>query len=424
MKRSLPVIVGLLLAAVSCSREETPRSLPIKIVLDPGFQPTRALLPDEELITDYNLLIFNAFGILEEKVYIPRRQLTLKEGKAVHNTTLLLDVPYSIYAVANLGYELPCRSLEEVQQYRFHLAYPDEYSRGMVMAARSENRAVGHDGSFTLSLERVMARVDLSIDRSELDADVRFQVEEVLVGGCPASALLFRESRVAAKSETFTVGFGQSGRNVTPLNTDREPGHSGAVSLYLLENCQGDLLENVTTPQGRIFTQGTYAEVCSYIEIRASYRSPSYYSQAGNHLIYRFYLGESLNNFDVRRNTLYSICIKPRGDGLSEDSWRVDKSGLSATKSVFQLHPAAYNECVSGDDFHIWCDVEPADVPFYMEPLAHDDDEEVAKLYSYTVDPDGHGLTIHTWKGGTAVVYFKAGSPVNRDTLAMLVIDP
>ena len=126
----------------------------------------------------------------------------------------------------------------------------------------------------------------------------------------------------------------------------------------------------------------------------------------------------------MRRNTLYSICIKPRGDGLSEDSWRVDKSGLSATKSVFQLHPAAYNECVSGDDFHIWCDVEPADVPFYMEPLAHDDDEEVAKLYSYTVDPDGHGLTIHTWKGGTAVVYFKAGPPVNRDTLAMLVIDP
>lgn len=422
MKKYLPVI-GLLLAA-ACNREETPCSAPVRIVLDPGIPATRAATPDETLITDYNLLIFNAFGILEEKIYIPRRQLLLQEGKAIHTTSLLLDVPYSIYAVANLGYELPCRSLEEVQQYRFHLVYPDEYSRGMVMAARMENTAVGHSGTFTLPLERVMAKVALSIDRSALDADVHFQVEEVVVGGCPASATLFQESRIASGSETFSVGFSQSGRNVSPLNTDTEPGHSGTVNLYLLENCQGDLLENVTTPQGRVFTHGTYSEICSYVEIRASYHSPRWDSQAGNHLIYRFYLGESLNNFDVRRNTLYSICVKPTGDGLSEDSWRVDKSGLTATKSHFQLHPAAYNECASGEDFRIWCEVEPPDTPFYLEPLAHDDDEEVAKLYSYTLDPDGHGLTIHTWKGGTAVVYFQAGPPVNRDTLAMLVIDP
>jgi hypothetical protein len=31
---------------------------------------------------------------------------------------------------------------------------------------------------------------------------------------------------------------------------------------------------------------------------------------------------------------------------------------------------------------------------------------------------------IHARKGGTALVYFKAGPPVDRDTLALLVIDP
>ena len=418
-----PFLLFGLLLAVACSREKAPQKAPVTLYLDPGPLSTRAATPDENLISDYNLLIFNAFGILEEKVYRPRRQMLVTEGKAVYGTSLLLDVPYYIYAVANLGYELPCRTLEEVQEYRFHLAYPDEYGQGMLMVARAEKVTMGHSGSFTLPLERLMARVDLSIDRSSLDADVRFQVEEVVVGGCPSSALLFRESRVEAAAQTFTVGFSQSGRGVVPLNTDITPGHSGAVSLYLLENCQGNLLENVLSPSGRVFTEGNYGEVCSYIEIRASYHSSHYDSQAGRPLIYRFYLGESLDNFDVRRNTLYSITVKPEGDGLSEDSWRVVKDGLK-TKTAFGLFPAAYNECEIGDDFHLWCHVEPADVPFYMEPLAHDDDEEVAKLYSYTVDPDGHGLTIHTWKGGTAVVYFQAGPPVNRDTLAMLVIGP
>lgn len=416
---------ALLLCAAACRQEPLPQAVPTRIILDPGVLATRATDPDEQLITDYNLLIFNAFGVLEEKVYIPRRQMVVQGGKVIHTTTLLLDVPYSIYAMANIGYELPCRTLEEVKDYRYYLAYPDEYSRGIPMAGKLEYQAVGHSGTLNLALERMMARVDLTIDRSELDADVSFQVEEVAVGGCPLSALAFRESRVNGTSQTFITGFTKTGREATPLNSDVKPGISGTVSMYLLENCQGNLLENVVSPQGRIFTEGRYQEVCSYIEIRVSYNSPRWTSVAGNHLIYRFYLGESLNNFDVRRNTLYSITVKPQGDGLREDSWRVDKSGLTTKgKGTLSLFPAAYNECEIGDDYRIWCQIDPPDAPFYIEALAHDDDPEVAKLYSYTLDPDGHGLTIHTWKGGTAVVYFQAGPPVNRDTLAMLVIGP
>ncbi len=48
----------------------------------------------------------------------------------------------------------------------------------------------------------------------------------------------------------------------------------------------------------------------------------------GESLIYRFYLGENRNNFDVRRNTWYRITVQPTGDGLSEESWRVDQGGM------------------------------------------------------------------------------------------------
>ena len=59
-----------------------------------------------------------------------------------------------------------------------------------------------------------------------------------------------------------------------------------------------------------------------------------------------------------------------------------------------------------------------------IEPLSWDDDDIVHGLYAYDVDPDGHGLILHTLRGGSAFVYFKAGPPVNRDTLALVVIDP
>ena len=79
------------------------------------------------------------------------------------------------------------------------------------------------------------------------------------------------------------------------------------------------------------------------------------------------------------------------------------------------------------DDLHITFVAWPGyngDVDFEIEPVAWDDDESVHNLYTFDIDRDGHGLTIHTWKGGSVLVYFKAGPPVDRDTLALLVIDP
>jgi hypothetical protein len=197
---------------------------------------------------------------------------------------------------------------------------------------------------------------------------------------------------------------------------------SGRVSLYLPENLQGDLLDADDETEKQ-FSEGPYGRVCSYLEIRGSYHSDTWHSRAGEPLIYRFYLGDGPGNFDVFRNTACQVTVHLQGTGLDEDSWRVDKSRL-IPETRFDLHPAAYNECRSGEDFHLWCDVSPPDTYFEIEPVAWDDDDRVHDLYSFDIDPDGHGLTIHTRKGGSVMVYFKAGPPVNRDTLALLVIDP
>jgi len=420
----IPSILCSLLILASCTREPASLFHDVRISLVISTQQaTRAIEPDQDRITDYNLLIFNSFGLLEEKVFVSGREIVTEGGTVTHNTRLLQDVPYTILAAANLGYALPCNTLEQALSYRYYMAYPDEFTPGMPMAAFIDGMIPGGGGIIEIPLKRLMARIDLSIDRRALDPDVRFTVNEVTVGGCPSSVQLFSGSKANGADQIFLKGYHIEGAQVSPLNSDMSLGISKTVSVFLLENCQGDLLEHVTTDSGKVFTDSRYGEVCSYIEIKADYHSPSWHSRPGEHLIYRFYLGENLNNFDVRRNVLYKVTVRPEGDGLKEDSWRVDKSALEATKG-FNLHPAAYNECLSGEDFHIWCDVLPEGTPVEIEPVGYAEDQRVRDHYTYTIDPDGNGLTIHTWKGGSAVVYFKAGEPVNRDTLAVLVIDP
>ena len=417
----------VLFVPIGCTRTESLSStISVCIsLLSPESLQTRATDPDEDRISDYNLFIFNDYGLLEEKVYVSSRQLETENGVVTHHTRLMQNVPYTILAAANLGYELPCRTLAEAKAYRYHMAYPDEYTPGIPMATVLDNVRVGEDGQFTLPLKRLMARVDLRIDRTALDPEVQFTVRSVRVGGCPSSAQLFLvRSKAESREHVFGEGFAKSWREVDALNREVSVGLSDVCSFYLLENCQGDLLENVTTEQGKVFDNSRYQEVCSYIELKADYHSPLWNSRADSFLIYRFYLGENLNNFDVQRNVCYRVTVRPEGDGLREDSWRVNKSGLEPADKVFILHPAAYNECRSGEDFHLWCEVRPAGTPMTIDPLAHDTDPRVQEVFDYTIDADGYGLTLHTKKGGSAVVYFKAGPPVNRDTLAMVVVDP
>lgn len=309
MKRFLILLLSAVL--VACHKEE-PTLSKITLVMATGSVPTRAGDPDAQTISDYNLLIFNSFGLLEEKVYVPRRQLVLVGGKVRHSTTLFKEGSYTILAAANLGYELPVMTLGEAMAYRFFLAYPDEYSRGVPMAACLEEFTPGSEREQEIPLQRLMARVDLQMDRTALDSGVSLEVTDVRVGNCPSSATLFRVSKAETADQVFGTGFYKSGLEVAALNRDVSLGLSGTVSVFLLENCQGETL---------------HPTVCSFIEIRAEYHSSRWHTSPSSRLVYRFYLKEG-ENYDVTRNTQYSVRIKPRGDGLPDEEWRVDKSGL------------------------------------------------------------------------------------------------
>lgn len=294
----------LLIAAVAaCARVEPPEEVSITL-LPPGVH-TRSSDPQETLVTDYNIFVFNSFGLLEYSTYVPRREY----GGEIPSCSVRLvkEAPYTVLAAANLGYELVFQNLEEALQYRYHMAYPDEFQAGMPMAACMADAVAGKDLKIIVPLERLMSRVDLRIDRRELNEDVSIRITFVTVCDAASSVLLFGDSVVDNWSNLFGSGYYKSGPQVYPLNHDTLDGMSGEVSLYLLENRPGGLVQ-------------------SYVEVKAEYHSATQHTRPGEYLIFRFYLTE---NHDTRRNTCYPIILKPSATGLDcPDGWRLDKSAL------------------------------------------------------------------------------------------------
>jgi len=288
---------------------------------------TKSAYPPEDRIEDINLYIFNEQGYLEEQLWIKGSELEdIGNGRQKIHTQLFKYSCYTFFACANLGYRAPSGSLEDVENLRFYLTYPDEFSHGIPMSGMLQKARV-KDDTITIDLQRCMSRLEIRMDRSALYAGVEIDVDRIEIGGCPKSVSLFKKSSVRNKDDMFVKGYFRDG---APLNQESEGYLSETLYLYMLENCQGNLLDEASQPEDKVFNLEKSGELCSWVELRARYSSARYVNKPGEYLIYRFYLGESPGNFDVRRNVNYRITVRPQGSGLNEDSWRVDRSGLQA----------------------------------------------------------------------------------------------
>ena len=96
-----------------------------------GNMTTKAADPDESLITDISLMVFDEHGDAEECAW-------LTEGRTSHRTRLVKGKKYIICACANFGYQVYADNIAELEEITYHLAYPDEYREGIPMCARTE----------------------------------------------------------------------------------------------------------------------------------------------------------------------------------------------------------------------------------------------------------------------------------------------
>ena len=136
---------------------------------------TRAYDPDEELISDVSIMIFDESGMAEECIWVPH-------FKEFIEVTLVKGKRYHVRACANFGYQVYADRMEELDEIRYHMAYPDEYREGIPMYAEGDGIIISEDALILLNFKRLMAKISIRIDRSKLSDDVEMNVRSVRIG--------------------------------------------------------------------------------------------------------------------------------------------------------------------------------------------------------------------------------------------------
>ena len=398
----------------SCSTQlEETATCRIEICCD-GLK-TRTYDPDEDLISDVSIMIFDENCMAEECIWVP-------QFKEFIEVTLVKGKRYHVRACANFGYQVYADRMDELDEIRYHMAYPDEYREGIPMCADEDGVIISDDSVLQLNFKRLMAKISVRMDRSRLSEDVEMYVRSVRIGNCPKSVKVFGKSSISGRDQCFTSGFSRDDYQTDLLNRSDIEGKSGKVSLYMLENMQGRFPAEITSDEEKTFDKDDpRREQCSYIELEMEYLSARYSSTSP--LIYRFYLGEERNCLNVERNCHYNITVCPEDDGLSDDGWRIDKSGLEETGEVyFRAYPQSYIRGNIGDKIHIWCEFSPHNTPFDVG-VQYMKDDKAEGIYDYELDPDGHGATLTLTGPGQGLIYMEAGEPINDAALFVIEVN-
>ena len=401
--------------AMICSCSTGSEQARVNIEFHKAAAVVRSQSPDEDRISDISLMIFDESGQAEDCLW-------LTKGSRTCSTNLVTDKKYTFCACANFGYQVYADHIEELQEITYHMAYPDEYREGVPMAA-VEDVLITEDCTVDITLERLMAKISLRMDRSRLDEDVEMNVRSVRIGNCPRYVKPFTDSRIRNNDDVFPTGFLLNDLQTADLNYNIGEGLSNEVSLYMFENMQGPADTHLSHDSEKVFDRDDIrSEVSSYIEMEIEYLSTDKASGEKG-LIYRFYLGEDRNSFDVIRNTHYHITVTPENDGLKEDSWRVDKSGLNEIgPAYFKAYPSDYIRGDIGDKIHIWCEFSPVSAPFDVG-ISYMEDDKAEGIYDYRIDADGHGATLTLTGPGRGLIYMEAGEPVNDAALFIIEVN-
>ena len=409
----LTLLTGLLCA---CIKETGKGSCEVTICMRDCFMTSKAAMPEEGKISNINLLIFDSYGRILENIY--------RLDSSPVNISLIKDETYTFAALANFGYKVDVTSVDDLESLRYHLAYPDEYREGMPMTSEIVSYCIKKSTDIQLPLINMMSKISIRIDRNQLSEGVEFHVSGIRIGNCPKSALAFRQNKVDNADECFNSGFSLNGTECNGLNTPEHPGMSKEVSLYMFENMQGDFSsDGITSDEEKIIPEDDPRfRTCSYVEIDIDYTSRLWQSK-DSPLTYRFYLGDGLNSLDMERNCHYHITVIPEDDGLDGDGWRVDKTGLHYTgQTLFEPYPSDYIVGNIGEKIHIGCRITPQHTPFDVG-IEYMEDDKAAGIYDYTVDPDGHGVTLTLTGPGTGLIYMEAGPPINDGALFLIEVN-
>ena len=331
----------LLLLFTACIRQEGTSSIPgvscgwITVTFGfeiPGlsYSTRSASVSDESTIRDVSLFLYRN-GKLEWNEY--------RESGAPIELRLLEGERYSAYAVANAGRQTAPEREEGIHDFVLDAA--GVLSGGKVPMASGNGLSftvtpAGTDGAvpaaneIRIELVRLAAKYHFQVDRSALQYGT-FTVESVRVCQAARAVDAFGPGSAASSDGDVCDGDYASRGDLALLN------QASSISLFLPENQQGTLLPGNSDPWRKEYfdpSLSTVAGRCTYLEVKGHYRDHSGGLNATH--TYRMYLGkDATTNFDIVRNTEYTLTLSVSDLGVFRESWKVDRGDVTDTRRLY-----------------------------------------------------------------------------------------
>ena len=278
-----------------------------------SIETKSSISASETAVTNLNLFVYYD-GKLETSSYI--------ESPTSFSMSLVKGRTYNMYALANMGKVTAPFKEEEIKSYQYSISKVTDIKLAFPMCWSLADKTISGSGPrININLERMVSRINFSIDSSELED---FTVTAVRLRQAALKMYPFFDngSEGSRASNLSEVGDGDwaSSSDLTKLNAGQK------IWFYALENCQGVLLPGNKSAESKIPSEIPYgSELCTYLEMTASY-SGEYEGVpvSSDNVVYRFYIGnDNCSDFNVRRNNSVDISLTVTRDRIFDESWKV-----------------------------------------------------------------------------------------------------
>lgn len=233
-----------------------------------------------------------------------------------------MGTTYLFCAVLNMGdRRSDVRSCDDARDLVFSLSSMQDMnaSSGLPMSSALQRVAFTDNGMrFSLEFVRLVAKFNFSLSTSRITQGT-FTPSSVRLLQSARSVHPFVEGGKALVDGDVFDGDAASEDDMQVLRD------GGTIVLYALENCQGTLLPNNTSPKEKVPENiASKKNLCTYLELVGNYEADDGSMTSVN--TYRMYLGEdSCTNFDLTRNTVHNISLSLSDWGDAPNYWKAER---------------------------------------------------------------------------------------------------
>ena len=284
--------------------------------VDPVQCAVRSSFREDEImkITCLNVFVYHNGRLLSASYYDDMSSLMLSFPSDMNG--------FNIHMLGNVGRIDPPVVERELSNLKCVVeSYADFRVKGVPVADSFKNYRKGDLAHFRL--KRLVGQYDVQMRVSA--ADVQYAVKSLSLKNCAKDFYPFCSD---AKAEMFSCfcDDGPCGDRLTDEDVARLNAGE-VVSLYFMENLQGELLPGNTDRKLKIPSSVEAVESgaswrCTYLEVVADLVTPTSRYSDGK---YRFYLGANqTSDFSIRRNTLYNVVLDFTQNMVDEQEWRIE----------------------------------------------------------------------------------------------------